>query len=236
MDDNVMSTVIITGASKGIGKATAKRFLEKGSTVINVSRTDSDLPGINNATMDLAAPDAASNVAALANSLSEGELHLIHNAARLTNDSVRDVDANQFRAIVDINMIGPQILNHHLLPKMTSGSSIIYVGSTLSEKAVANSFTYVSTKHALIGMMRATCQDLGGSGIHTACICPGFTDTEMLREHVGDAEDVLSAIAGMSSFNRLVEPDEIAQSICFAVATPAINGTVMHVNLGQIES
>lgn len=230
-----MSTIIVTGASKGIGKATAKRFLDTGCTVINISRTESDLAGITNATMDLAADDADTRVAEFAAALGEGEIHLVHNAARLTNDSVRDVSPSHFQDIVNINLIGPQILNQHLLPKMAAGSSIIYVGSTLSEKAVANSFTYVTTKHAMVGMMRATCQDLNGSGIHTACICPGFTDTEMLRAHVGDSEEVLSAIARMSSFNRLVEPNEIAQTICFAVATPAINGTVMHANLGQVE-
>ena len=119
---------------------------------------------------------------------------------------------------------------------MNAGSSIIYIGSTLSEKAVPNSYSYASTKHAMIGMMRATCQDLAGSGVHTACICPGFTDTEMLRAHVGDSDDVLEAIGSMSSYGRLIEPDEIARSIEFAVANPVINGSVIHANLGQIES
>ena len=88
----------------------------------------------------------------------------------------------------------------------------------------------------MIGMMRATCQDLAGSGIHTACICPGFTDTEMLRAHVGDSDEVLKMIGNMSSYSRLIEPVEIARSIEFAVANPVINGSVIHANLGQIES
>ena len=84
--------------------------------------------------------------------------------------------------------------------------------------------------------MRATCQDLAGSGIHTACICPGFTDTEMLRAHVGDSQDILDSIAAGSTFGRLIEPDEIARTIEFAIANPVINGTVIHANLGQVES
>jgi 3-oxoacyl-[acyl-carrier protein] reductase len=68
---------------------------------------------------------------------------------------------------------------------MGPGSSVLYVGSTLSEKAVPGSFSYVVSKHAQLGMMRATCQDLMGTGIHTAMVCPGFTDTEMLRNHLG---------------------------------------------------
>jgi len=231
-----MSTIIITGASKGIGKAAAKRLIESGHRVINISRSTSNVEGIENAGIDLAAEDASESVANLVADLEAGEIHLVHNAAQLVNDSVRDVDATNFKSIIDINIVAPQILNRALLSKMSAGSSVIYIGSTLSEKAVANSFTYVTTKHAVIGMMRATCQDLAGTGIHTACICPGFTDTEMLRAHVGDSEEVLEAIGGMSSYGRLIEPDEIARAIEFAIGNPVINGTVMHANLGQIES
>ena len=67
------------------------------------------------------------------------------------------------------------------------------------------------SKHAQLGMMRATCQDLMGRGIHTALVCPGFTDTEMLRTHLGDDADLTRAIAGMNSFNRLIDPAEIAE-------------------------
>ena len=231
-----MSMVIITGASKGIGKATAARFIANGDQVLNISRTPSEVKGVNNVILNLADSEAAASVALLVDSLATGEIHLIHNAAKLVNDSVRDVDAETFRSIIDINIVAPQILNQALLPKMVRGSSIIYIGSTLSEKAVPNSYTYAVTKHAMIGMMRATCQDLAGSGIHTACICPGFTDTEMLRAHVGDSDEVLKMIGNMSSYSRLIEPVEIARSIEFAVANPVINGSVIHANLGQIES
>ena len=231
-----MSTIVITGASKGIGKATAARFVANGDRVINISRSPSDIQGIENVPIDLAGPGAIESVDDLVNNLPFDDIHLIHNAARLVNDSIRDVDAESFKAIININIIAPQILNQAILPKMAEGSSIIYIGSTLSEKAVANSYSYVSTKHAIVGMMRATCQDLAGSGIHTACICPGFTDTEMLRAHVGDSNEVLAEIGSMSSYGRLIEPAEIARTIEFATANPVINGSIIHANLGQKES
>ena len=127
-------------------------------------------------------------------------------------------------------------LNQHLLPLMRTASSVLYIGSTLSEKAVANSFSYVTSKHAQLGMMRATCQDLMGSGIHTAMICPGFTDTEMLRTHLGNDPAVEAAVAGMNSFSRLIEPAEIAELVRWAHHNPVINGAVLHANLGQKES
>ena len=95
-------------------------------------------------------------------------------------------------------------------------------------------FGYVVAKHAVAGMMRATCQDLAGTGIHTACICPGFTDTAMLRDRF-DASG-LSAAAARSPLGRIAEPAEIAETLLFAAQNPVINGALMHANLGQIES
>ncbi|MBL6691378.1 MAG: SDR family oxidoreductase [Pseudomonadales bacterium] len=231
-----MKQVIITGASKGIGKATATMFAESGYRVFNISRTECDLEGITNVSIDLAASDAEEQVTKFAETLENGEIHLVHNAARLTSESVKDIDIPAFRSTIDINIIAPQILNGVLLPKMQPGSSIVYIGSTLSEKAVPNSYSYVVTKHAMIGMMRATCQDLAGSGIHTTCICPGFTNTEMLRAHVGESQEILDSIAGGSTFGRLIEPDEIARTIVFAAGNAVLNGAVIHANLGQIEN
>ena len=90
------------------------------------------------------------------------------------------------------------------------------------------------SKHALIGMMRSTCQDLAGQSIHTACVCPGFTDTEMLRQHV--PAEAMASIRAMSAYGRLIDPDEIAETIFWAASNPVINGAVLHANLGQRES
>ena len=85
-------------------------------------------------------------------------------------------------------------------------------------------------------MMRATCQDMMGKSIHTALVCPGFTDTEMLRTHIGTDPEIEASIAGMNSFNRLVMPQEIAELIYWVHHNPVINGAVLHANLGQKES
>ncbi|MEM1434513.1 MAG: SDR family oxidoreductase [Pseudomonadota bacterium] len=231
-----MSTLIITGASSGIGLATAQRFLEHGHRVINLSRRPCPLDGVEHRSCDLADPQARTAVlAALSADLGDPQpLILIHNAALLRSDSTAETADEALRAVLEINLVAPNALNRALIPLMAPGSAIIYVGSTLSEKAVAGSFSYVTTKHASIGMMRATCQDLAGRQIHTACVCPGFTDTEMLRDHV--PADALTSIAGMSTFGRLVEPAEIADTLHFTANAPVLNGAVVHANLGQIES
>ena len=234
-----MPIAFITGASKGIGLATARQMLELGSRAINFSRSPSPAEGIENHAVDLSKSDAESAVTALVDALLPGSdretITLVHNAAKLQNDTADNLSAASFENIFRINVLGPHILNQALIPRMGPGSSILYIGSTLSEKAVPNSYSYVTTKHAMIGQMRATCQDLAGTRIHTACICPGFTDTEMLREHVDHDAEVLEAVSGMSAFGRLITPDEIASTITFCAGNPVVNGAIIHANLGQVE-
>ena len=188
---------IITGASAGIGLSTAETFLTSDYTVINLSRRPCPAGNVINISCDLSEQNFLDGIADhLMEHLSKANrITLIHNASRLENDTVQETSTSDFREILEINVLAPNTLNGFVLPHMQAGSSILYVGSTLSEKAVPRSFSYVTTKHATIGMMRATCQDLAGSQIHTACICPGFTDTEMLRAHVPDeAMDSISAM------------------------------------------
>ena len=231
-----MKTLIITGASKGIGFQVAKMAAEKSYRVINISRSDAAHASIENHNIDLAAPDAANKFALLVEELQiDGHITLIHNAAELKSDSAANTATSDFRHTLELNVVAPHILNQILIPKMTQGSGIIYVGSTLSEKAVANTYSYVVSKHALIGMMRSTCQDLANTGIHTACVCPGFTDTEMLRAHVGEDAEIIESLSTLSTFGRLVTPEEIANTIVFAAENPVINGAVIHANLGQVE-
>ena len=230
-----MKCLLITGASAGIGLHTADLFSQSGYQVINLSRRRCPLDQVTHINCDLSEPGFIDSISTQLTSLLNGaeEIVLIHNAAKLNNDSAMETSSDSFRTVLETNLVAPNTLNHFAIPFMQPGSSILYVGSTLAEKAVPGSFTYVTTKHAMIGMMRATCQDLAGQEIHTACICPGFTDTQMLREHV--PEEALESVAAMSAYARLVKPDEIADTLHWAATNPVINGSVIHANLGQIE-
>ncbi|MEE4249019.1 MAG: SDR family oxidoreductase, partial [Alcanivoracaceae bacterium] len=210
-----MKAAIITGASVGIGKETADLFLAAGYRVFNLSRRACPLEGVENLACDLASAESVARcIASLADALKDAEhLTLVHNASQMRKDSASECASESLQAVLETNVVAINRLNNGLLPLMRTGSSIIYVGSTLSEKAVAGSYSYVISKHAQLGMMRATCQDLMGRGIHTALVCPGFTDTEMLRTHIGTDAAVQAGIAGMNSFNRLVQPVEIAELI-----------------------
>lgn len=231
-----MKVLLITGASAGIGLHTAQRFLAEGFSVINLSRRRCPVNAVTHINCDLSAPGFLETISSqLTPQLQDAEqIVMIHNAAKMENDSAVETPSNAFRSVLEVNLVAPNSLNYYVIPFMRPGSSLLYVGSTLSEKAVPGSYSYVVTKHAGIGMMRATTQDLAGLGIHTACICPGFTDTEMLRTHV--PPEAMDSVRAMSAFDRLIDPDEIAECLFWASANPVINGSVLHANLGQIES
>lgn len=230
-----MKCLLITGASAGIGLHTAQRFIGEGFSVVNLSRRRCPIAQVQHINCDLATPGFMENLSPqLTPLLQQAEqIVLIHNAARMMQDSAVETPSNAFRQVMEVNLVAPNSLNYFTIPFMKPGSSVLYVGSTLSEKAVPGSYTYVISKHAIVGMMRATCQDLAGRGIHTACICPGFTDTEMLRAHVPD--EAMAAVRAMSAFDRLIDPDEIAECLHWCAEHPVINGSVLHANLGQIE-
>lgn len=232
----MMSNIlIITGASHdGIGKSTIRRFQQENWKVIHLARHACDLAEVINFTVDLSDQKTLSNAtpALLVQVVGAQKICLVHNAAQIQEDSVTALPAEQLRKILEINLVVPAILNQLFLPHMLAGSSIIYVGSTLSEIAVPNRASYCISKHGLVGLMRATCEDLAGKNIHTSCVCPGFTNTDMLRMHRSEQE-ITQIVKSKVAFRRLIEPAEIAELIYFCALNPVINGSVLHSNLGQ---
>ena len=228
--------LIITGASSGIGYATAKLFQEDGYQVINLSRSKINLKNANHLTADLSKRDWSIEVSKKLSSIltDSSEISLIHNASMMQSDNVENIDINNLRDIYEVNLVAPAILNKIIIPYMKNGSSILYVGSTLSEKAVPQMSSYVTSKHGMIGLMRSTCQDLFGRYIHTACICPGATETEMLQEYVQGNQEALDMMAQTLSENRLISSEEIAKTLFFCAKNSVINGSVIHANLGII--
>ncbi len=228
--------LIITGASSGIGYATAKLFQEDGYQVINLSRSKINLKNATHLTADLSKKDWSNEVSKKLSLIltDSSEISLIHNASMMQSDNIENIDIDNLRDIYEVNLVAPAILNKIIIPYMKNGSSILYVGSTLSEKAVPQMSSYVTSKHGMIGLMRSTCQDLFGRYIHTACICPGATETEMLQEYVQGDQEALDMMAQTLSENRLISSEEIAKALFFCAKNSVINGSVIHANLGII--
>ena len=161
--------LIITGGSSGIGYAAALLFQKENYKVINLSRSKIPLSEAIHVSVDLSTSSWHEEIDSVLKDLldSADQISLIHNASKMQSDNVEDFNLSELRDVIEVNLVAPAILNKMIIPYMKKGSSIIYVGSTLSEKAVPQMSSYVTTKHAMIGLMRSTCQDLFGRFIHT---------------------------------------------------------------------
>ena len=232
MSNNLL---IITGGSQGIGHATVKHFLAQDWECINISRTPCPERACVNIACDLMDMDA---IAALSLPDLSGyeKVALVHNAAMLTPDQAQQLSTDALQNTLTLNVLAPNALNQLIIPHLKPGASIVYIGSTLAEKAIPNCASYITSKHAIAGLMKATCQDLADTGIHTCCVCPGITDTKMLRDRVDNDPDILAALANVQTQKRMIAPDEIADVIWFCATHPVINGSVIHSNLGQRET
>lgn len=236
---NLMShrVLIITGGSRGIGLATIEQFIKNNWRVINLSRQPSEVMGVTNIAIDLQHLTKSQEhlKQSLAAELGESSvISLVHNAGVFIHDTVDNQSPETTRALLEVNLIAPIILNQILIPMMAPGSSIIYIGSTLSEKAVPGCASYVVSKHALAGLMKATCQDLAGKDIHTCCVCPGVTETQMLRERCAQNPELMTTLLKITAYQRLLQPEELAELVWFCSTHPLINGATIHGNLGEI--
>ena len=225
---------IITGGSKG--QSTIHSFHSAGWQTINVSRQSCSEEGVINCLLDL----NDDNLEQTASELLVPYLHdsvkicLVHNACAYFSGSILDTSHKALNQSWQVNVMSAIILNQIIVPFMQPGSSIIYIGSTLSEMAVPNCLPYVTTKHALIGLMRSTCQDLSEQGIHSCCVCPGFTQTETFQRHLQTHQVEQVQVTQNVAMKRVIKPEEVANFILYCANAPIINGAVLHANLGSI--
>jgi NAD(P)-dependent dehydrogenase (short-subunit alcohol dehydrogenase family) len=231
--------LIITGGSRGIGAKTIDLFIEKNWKIINISRTKSTSPNVYNITVDLSQPiNQEKLLENFKHIFSLSETHIdnicfVQNAAYYKRDFLPSLSMDEFIKTWQINIVAAVSLNQILIPLMPPGSSIIYMGSTLSEKAVPGSASYAISRHATAGLMKVTCQDLIVQQIRSCCICPGLVNTDMLKESM-DETTIEYLLQNKIIGKRLIEPEEIARIIHFCAVTPSINGSIIHANLGQL--
>jgi len=230
MSDKIL---VLTGGSRGIGEKTIANFIAEGWKAINISRTPSKNNKVINLQIDLSNAANIHETEFKKHITAKSVIALVHNAAYYQRDAIDNLSLKTLNKTLETNIFSPIVLNQILIPLMLPSSVIIYIGSTLSEKGVPGSASYIVSKHALIGLMRATCQDLAANKIRSLCICPGLVDTNLLKETM-DYATQKTLLATKVMANRLIQPEEIADVIYFCANTPVINGTVIHANLGQI--
>lgn len=229
-------TVVITGASAGVGAACAKAFAEQGANLVLAARGQ---PALNEIAAELGARTRVLTVMADMANLDDcamllekanaefGAIHVLVNNAGL---HIRgEVEANKpedFAAMVDVNLRAPIALSAAALPYMrkSGGGAIVMVGSLAGLAPLQGAATYSATKAGLRAFAYAMSDELRGSGINVAVVSPGPIDTGFIMDEMDKVEDIVfsqpmsTAEQVASSVLRLAEGEDTE------IAMPAFSG------------
>ena len=240
-------TILVTGATSGIGRATAILCSKMGARVIALGRDKARLEKLRSEVRELEIKGLEENLYISAD-LTEvehvkalieqcPEIDGIANCAGIANmNPFQFVTKDEMQRVMDVNYCAPVMLVNQLLQakKLKKGSSVVFVSSVDGPKIVhAGNGVYSASKSALVGMARNMAIDLAGKKIRVNCVLPGTTNTPMVR--TGSAtEDMLTETAKQLPMKRFAEPEEIANAMVFLLSDAAsyITGTEIVVDGG----
>lgn len=239
-----MKTVLITGASRGIGKATAKLFAEKGYNVLIHFNNSCDaafdlVENIRNNGRSCEAFRAdlsvASEVAALADyALKIGIDVLVNNAGVSLVGLYQCVTAEAAEKLMRVDLYAPMELTKLILPSMIGkkSGSIVNVSSMWGQVGASTEVHYSAAKAGLIGFTKALAKEVALSGIRVNCVCPGVIDTDMNSNL--SAED-MKALAEEIPMGRIGTAEEVAECIFFLADSAAyVTGQILSPNGGLV--
>jgi 3-hydroxy acid dehydrogenase / malonic semialdehyde reductase len=219
-------TAIVTGASSGIGAATARTLRTEGARVAVGARRADRLEG--DLALELDVTDRASCERFVGRAVEElGRLDILVNAAGLAlgREAFDESSDDDERTVLETNVNGLIRMTRLCLPHLRDGGHIVNLGSVAGRQAYENAALYVTSKFAVRGFTYALREDLLGRPIRITTVDPGLVETDFsLVRFRGDAEKARAVYTGVEAMS----PDDIAECILFALTRPP------HVNVDEI--
>jgi 3-oxoacyl-[acyl-carrier protein] reductase len=239
-----MRNVLVTGGSRGIGLAIARKLAVAGFNVIAVARRESDelraaiaeakQGDLHFRKCDLSAVD---DIPAFVKSVRDefGAIYgLVNNAGLGTEGLLATMHNSEIESLVRLNVLSPVILTKYIVRHMMADGEgrIVNISSIIASTGYNGLSVYGATKAAATGFTRSLAREVGKLGITVNAIAPGFIDTELTQNLGGEGRQ---KIAGRSALKRLPEADDVASMVeyLFGDGGRNITGTVLTVDAGN---
>lgn len=239
-------TALVTGASRGIGRAAALSLAQAGAQVLvhygsGQKEADAVVEEIRKSGgraekvgADLSAPDGPHQLAKQVRSIVGDRLDiLVANAGVSKAASIDEISVEDFDRLFAVNVRAPYFLVQQLLPTMCTGSNIIFTSSLVARAAVANLSAYAATKGAVDTLVKHLAASLGPRGIRVNAVAPGVVETDM--SNFAKTEEGRNVALNMQALKRVAQPDDIAGAITFLASDEArwITGDILQVDGGS---
>jgi 3-oxoacyl-[acyl-carrier protein] reductase len=240
-------TVVVTGGSRGLGLAIARKLAAAGYGVVAIARKMShqlsgamqEIGNSGTGSLDFIAFDLGDteNIPKLARTLRKqfGPVYgLVNNAALGTDGLLANMKNSQIEELLRVNTLAPIMLSKYVVRSMMAdgGGRIVNVTSIIGFTGYSGLSVYGATKASMIGFTRSLAREVGRLGINVNAVAPGFLDTEMTQ---GLADEQRKQVARRSALRRLVDVDDVADTVEFLMGDKAksITGTVLTVDAGS---
>jgi len=239
---------LVTGASRGIGKAVLDALAHAGATVVGTATTEAGAAGISHRLAELGAAGCGlvlnvrdrAGCDALVEEVGKrfGKLSILVNNAGITADmlSMRMRD-DEWDSVIDTNLTAAFRLSRACMRGMMKAKwgRVINISSVVASSGNAGQANYAAAKAGLEGMTRALARELGSRNITVNCVAPGFVDTDMTRALT---QQQTQALLGQIALGRLGQTAEVAGAVLFlaSAAGAYVTGSTLHVNGGMYMS
>jgi 3-oxoacyl-[acyl-carrier protein] reductase len=239
-------TALVTGASRGIGRATAIALAKEGAQIlVHYGNSPKEAQEVvaeirklgaraDAVQADLASPEGAHALAKQVRAIVGGRLDiLVANAGVAKSVTIEETTVEDFDKLFAVNVRAPFFLVQQLLPILGEGSSVVLVSSLVAHAAVGTLAAYASTKGAISTLVKQFAAAFGARGIRVNAVAPGVVNTDMSSFAKSDAGR--SVTLGMQALQRVADPEDIAPVVTFLASDASrwITGDILAVDGGS---